>query len=122
VARHSSRTPVLPADTQVVLRQAIDGRDGSTAQRGATGRVAAVDADGRYLVRLADGREVCCNRAQVSLRRAQQRDLALGRRDGESDGHARLRLRLRLDGPRLSADSGHQDPSSEAGGEVGGAR
>jgi predicted nucleotidyltransferase len=33
-----------------------------------------------------------------------------------------LLLRLRLDGPRLSADSGHQDPSSEAGGAVGGAR
>ena len=88
MAGHSSRTPVLPAGTQVVLRQAIDGRDGSTVQRGATGRVAAVDADGRYLVRLADGREVRCNRSQVSLRRAQQRHLALGRRDGESDGHA----------------------------------
>jgi uncharacterized protein len=65
VAEHSGRTPVLPAGAQVVLRQAIDGRDGSTAQRGATGRVAAVDADGRYLVRLADEREVRCNRSHT---------------------------------------------------------
>ena len=91
MAGPSSRAPVLPAGTQVVLRQPVTGGDGSTVQRGATGRVLAVEADGRYLIRLADGREVRCGRSQVSLRRAQQRAVSLGRRGDSSDGHVLVR-------------------------------
>lgn len=91
MAGHGRRSPVLPPGTQVVLREPVAGRDGSTVQRGATGRVAAIEADGRYLVRLADGRDTRCDRSQVSLRRAQQRELALGLRLDSSDGHDLVR-------------------------------
>ncbi|MDX2974265.1 nucleotidyltransferase domain-containing protein, partial [Kribbella solani] len=76
--------PRLAVGTQVVLRGAVaDGR-GGIAQRGATGRVAAVTADGRYVVRLVDGREAIARRDQLSLRTAYQ-DEAIGlvRPDGD---------------------------------------
>jgi hypothetical protein len=48
--------PRLPVGTQVVLRTAISDADRSV-QRGATDRVATDLPNGRYLVRLANGRE-----------------------------------------------------------------
>lgn len=69
--------PQLPVGTQVVLRVARPDLAGGTAQRGATGRVADVTADGRYVVRLADGREVSCGRDQLSLRTAYQDEVTL---------------------------------------------
>jgi hypothetical protein len=68
--------PRLPVGTQVVLRAAGADADGHTVQRGATGRVATDLPDGRYIVRLADGREVPCSRPQLALRRAYQHEVA----------------------------------------------
>jgi hypothetical protein len=64
--------PQLPVGTQVVLRVARPDGDGGTAQRGATGRVSGVTADGRYEVRLVDGRIATALRDQLSLRTAYQ--------------------------------------------------
>jgi hypothetical protein len=61
----------------VVIRVAAPDDQGGTAQRGATGRVAGVTPDGRYLVRLGDGRETVARRDQLSLRTAYQ-DEAIG--------------------------------------------
>lgn len=65
--------PELPVGTQVVLRTALDG-----AQRGTTGRVGGRSPDGRYTVRLADGRDVTGRRDDLALRRAYQEEIALG--------------------------------------------
>lgn len=74
--------PQLPPGTQVVLRQALSAtggpQPGALAQRGAAGRVEAFTDDGRYRVRLVDGRAVLAGRQQVTLRRVHQRDIALG--------------------------------------------
>lgn len=64
--------PELPVGTQVVLRALIDG-----AQRGSTGRVIGRASDGRYIVGLADGRELRCARGELALRKAYQSELAL---------------------------------------------
>jgi uncharacterized protein len=69
--------PQLPVGTQVVLRVAGPDDVGGTAQRGATGRVSGVTADGRYEVRLVDGRSATARRDQLSLRTAYQ-DEAIG--------------------------------------------
>jgi len=64
--------PQLPVGTQVVLRVAqVDG-EGGTAQRGSTGQVSGVTPDGKYEVRLVDGRETVARRDQLSLRAAYQ--------------------------------------------------
>ncbi|MFF0269589.1 DNA polymerase beta superfamily protein [Kribbella sp. NPDC004536] len=75
--------PQLPIGTQVVLRVAgTDGPDGAV-RRGATGRVVGMTADGRYAVRLADGRETVARRDQLTLRSAYQDEaIELGRPDG----------------------------------------
>lgn len=72
--------PQLPVGTQVVLRAALTDGAGAVVQRGATGRVVGLDGAGRHLVRTADGREVSCLRWQVSLRKAHQHELGIGRR------------------------------------------
>ncbi|ADB30843.1 nucleotidyltransferase-like protein [Kribbella flavida DSM 17836] len=69
--------PQLPVGTQVVLRAARPDDAGGTAQRGATGRIDGATADGRYEVRLADGRSTTARRDQLSLRTAYQ-DEAIG--------------------------------------------
>ena len=69
--------PQLPVGTQVVLRVAGPDDVGGTAQRGATGRISGVTADGRYDVRLVDGRSATARRDQLSLRTAYQ-DEAIG--------------------------------------------
>lgn len=69
--------PQLPVGTQVVLRVAGADDVGGTAQRGATGRISGVTADGRYDVRLVDGRSTTARRDQLSLRTAYQ-DEAIG--------------------------------------------
>ncbi|GAA1526421.1 nucleotidyltransferase domain-containing protein [Kribbella lupini] len=69
--------PQLPVGTQVVLRVAGPDDVGGTAQRGATGRISGVTADGRYDVRLVDGRSTTARRDQLSLRTAYQ-DEAIG--------------------------------------------
>jgi hypothetical protein len=66
------RGPQLPVGTQVVMRVAAADDQGGTAQRGATGRVAGVTTDGRYTVRLVDGREAVARRDQLSLRTVYQ--------------------------------------------------
>jgi hypothetical protein len=73
----SVRGPQLPVGTQVVIRVAAPDHQGGTAQRGATGRIAGVTPDGRYTVRLGDGRETVARRDQLSLRTAYQ-DEAIG--------------------------------------------
>ncbi|TDC31894.1 DNA polymerase beta superfamily protein [Kribbella albertanoniae] len=76
--------PQLPVGTQVVIRAAAPDDRGGTAQRGATGRVAGVTADGRYVVRLVDGRETVARRDQLSLRTAYQDEaLDLTQPDGD---------------------------------------
>ncbi|GAB3832242.1 DNA polymerase beta superfamily protein [Kribbella italica] len=64
--------PQLPVGTQVVLRVAGSDDVGGTAQRGATGRISGVTANGRYDVRLVDGRSTTARRDQLSLRTAYQ--------------------------------------------------
>lgn len=85
------RSPVLPVGTQVVLRHALAGMDDLIAQKGATGRVSALEPDGRYRVQLTDGRLALCLRDQVSLRRAYQQDLAIGPNATTADGHDLVR-------------------------------
>jgi predicted nucleotidyltransferase len=76
--------PQLPVGTQVVIRGQLPDNQGGTAQRGATGRVSGVTADGRYVVRLVDGRETVAGRDQLSLRTAYQDEaLELERPDGD---------------------------------------
>jgi hypothetical protein len=76
--------PQLPVGTQVVVRGAVPDDRGGTVQRGATGRVARVAGDGRYVVRLVDGREAVVRREQVGLRTAYQDEaLELERPDGD---------------------------------------
>ncbi|MFI5729143.1 DNA polymerase beta superfamily protein [Kribbella sp. NPDC051587] len=76
--------PQLPVGTQVVLRVAGPDDQGGTAQRGATGRVAGITGDGRYVVRLVDGRETVARRDQLSLRTAYQDEaLELTQPDGD---------------------------------------
>lgn len=76
--------PQLPVGTQVVIRVAAPDDQGGTAQRGATGRVAGVTPDGRYTVRLVDGRETVARRDQLSLRTAYQDEaIELDRPDGD---------------------------------------
>lgn len=76
--------PQLPVGTQVVIRVAAPDDHGGTAQRGATGRVAGVTPDGRYTVRLADGRETVARRDQLSLRTAYQDEaIELDQPDGD---------------------------------------
>ncbi|TCO47105.1 hypothetical protein EV646_106345 [Kribbella antiqua] len=76
--------PQLPVGTQVVIRVAAPGDQGGTAQRGATGRVAGVTPDGRYAVRLVDGRETVAQRDQLSLRTAYQDEaIELDQPDGD---------------------------------------
>ncbi|MBB6567350.1 nucleotidyltransferase [Kribbella sandramycini] len=76
--------PRLPEGTQVVLRGVLADDRGGVAQRGATGRVVAITADGRYGVRLADGRETIARRDELSLRTAYQREaLELEQPDGD---------------------------------------
>ena len=70
--RGAQRGPQLPVGTQVVIRVAAPDDQGGTAQRGATGRVAGITADGRYTVRLVDGRETVARRDQLSLRTVYQ--------------------------------------------------
>ena len=62
----------MPVGTQVVLRVARADGEGGTAQRGSTGRVSGVTPDGKYEVRLVDGRETVARRDQLSLRAAYQ--------------------------------------------------
>jgi hypothetical protein len=74
----------LPVGTQVVIRVAAPDDQGGTAQRGATGRVAGVTPDGRYIVRLGDGRESVAGRDQLSLRTAYQDEaIELDQPDGD---------------------------------------
>jgi hypothetical protein len=76
--------PQLPVGTQVVLRVAGPDDQGGTAQRGATGRVAGITGDGRYTVRLVDGRETVARRDQLSLRTAYQDEaIELTQPDGD---------------------------------------
>ncbi|WP_405056383.1 nucleotidyltransferase domain-containing protein [Kribbella sp. NBC_01505] len=76
--------PQLPVGTQVVMRVAAPDDQGGTAQRGATGRVAGITPDGRYAVRLVDGRETVARRDQLSLRTAYQDEaLELTQPDGD---------------------------------------
>jgi hypothetical protein len=76
--------PQLPVGTQVVMRVAAPDDRGGTAQRGATGRVAGITPDGRYAVRLVDGRETVARRDQLSLRTAYQDEaLVLTQPDGD---------------------------------------
>jgi hypothetical protein len=87
-----SQPPRVPVGTQVVLRQRLTG-DGTTAGRGATGRVVADDGT-RYTVRLGDGRTVTAIRRQLALRKAHQAGLALpghAGRVGTEDGHRLVR-------------------------------
>ncbi|MEI8407755.1 MULTISPECIES: nucleotidyltransferase domain-containing protein [unclassified Kribbella] len=80
----SVRGPQLPVGTQVVIRVAAPDDQGGTAQRGATGRVAGVTPDGRYTVRLVDGRETVARRDQLSLRTAYQDEaIELAQPDGD---------------------------------------
>jgi uncharacterized protein len=80
----SVRGPQLPVGTQVVIRVAAPDDQGGTAQRGATGRVAGVTPDGRYTVRLGDGRETVAGRDQLSLRTAYQDEaIELDQPDGD---------------------------------------
>jgi hypothetical protein len=72
-----SPVPQLPVGTQVVLRVVQPDTAGGTAQRGATGRVCGLTGDGRYQVRLPDGREVAAGRDQLSLRTAYQDEATL---------------------------------------------
>jgi uncharacterized protein len=70
--------------TQVVIRVAAPDDQGGTAQRGATGRVAGVTPDGRYAVRLVDGRQTVARRDQLSLRTAYQDEaIELGQPAGD---------------------------------------
>jgi hypothetical protein len=80
------RAPQLPTGTQVVLREPLPDRIGATVQRGSTGRVIGIEDDGRYVVGLPDGREVLLRRAQVSLRRAYQQEIAIGPEAGPDVG------------------------------------
>ncbi|MEU4195107.1 nucleotidyltransferase domain-containing protein [Kribbella sp. NPDC026611] len=74
----------LPVGTQVVIRVAAPDDQGGTAQRGATGRVAGITPDGRYAVRLVDGRETTARRDQLSLRTAYQDEaIELDQSDGD---------------------------------------
>ena len=76
--------PQLPVGTQVVLRVARPDGEGGTAQRGATGRVIGVTPDGRYAVRLVDGRDATAQRDQLSLRTAYQDEaVAVDQPDGD---------------------------------------
>jgi hypothetical protein len=80
----SVRGPQLPVGTQVVIRVAAPDDQGGAAQRGATGRVAGVTPDGRYTVRLVDGRETVARRDQLSLRTAYQDEaIELDQPDGD---------------------------------------
>src|SRR5918994_4810321 len=80
----SVQGPQLPVGTQVVIRVAAPDDQGGTAQRGATGRVAGVTADGRYTVRLVDGRHTAARRDQLSLRTAYQDEaIELDQPDGD---------------------------------------
>ena len=72
-----------------MLRDPLPDRAGVTAQRGSTGRVIDVTDDGRYVVRLVDGREVLLRREQVTLRRAYQQTIAIGA-EATPDAAARL--------------------------------
>jgi hypothetical protein len=71
------RSPRLPTGTQVVLREDLPDADGSLVTRGATGVVTGDVPDGRYALRLVDGRAVIARREQVSLRRAHAAEVAL---------------------------------------------
>ncbi|NWG19726.1 MAG: nucleotidyltransferase domain-containing protein [Chloroflexi bacterium] len=67
----------IPAGTQVVARAAVrDSAGVELAPAGAVGVVVAVPerVDGAYIVRLPDGREVALHRAQLSIRKAHQRE------------------------------------------------
>lgn len=80
----SVQGPQLPVGTQVVIRVAAPDDHGGTAQRGATGRVAGMTPDGRYTVRLVDGRETVARREQLSLRKAYQDEaIELDQPDGD---------------------------------------
>jgi uncharacterized protein len=84
MVRMSLRGPQLPVGTQVVIRLAAPDDQGGTAQRGAIGRVAGVTPDGRYAVRLVDGRETVAQRDQLSLRTAYQDEaIELDQPDGD---------------------------------------
>jgi len=80
------RAPQLPTGTQVVLRGPLPDRTGATVQRGSTGRIIGIEEDGRYSVRLPDGRELLLRREQVSLRRAYQQEIAIGPQAGPDVG------------------------------------
>ncbi len=90
--------PVLPAGTQVVLREALTDLTGVLAQRGATGRVIGIATeDGPvYLVRLGDGRELHALRGALTLRRAHQSNIAITAELAEFDGAALVRQRTIL--------------------------
>ncbi|GAA1614774.1 hypothetical protein GCM10009789_81110 [Kribbella sancticallisti] len=76
--------PQLPVGTQVVFRVERPDAAGGTAQRGATGRVSGVTADGQYVVRLVDGRDATAKRDQLSLRTAYQSEaVAVDQPDGD---------------------------------------
>lgn len=80
----SVQGPQLPVGTQVVIRVAAPDDHGGKAQRGATGRVAGITPDGRYSVRLVDGRETVARRDQLSLRTAYQDEaIELDQPDGD---------------------------------------
>lgn len=72
------RPPQLPLGTQVVLRAAMTDQTGLAVPPGAAGRVNQFTDDGRYLVQLADGRQVLVDRQQVTLFRSYQRQTGIG--------------------------------------------
>ena len=83
------RPPQLPLGTQVVLRAAALDETGLAVPRGGTGRVETLTADGRYVVRLVDGRTVALEREQVTLFRSYQREVGIGA-EASPDSAARL--------------------------------
>jgi uncharacterized protein len=89
MAGMSVEEPQLPAGTQVVLRAALPDAGGQgVVQRGATGRVTGRTGDGRYVVRLADGREAHARRDELALRAAHAERLVSA---ADQDGPALVR-------------------------------
>jgi hypothetical protein len=67
----------IPAGTQVIAREAVHDSSGAAiAPAGAVGIVVSAPnrVDGAYIVRLPDGRELTLRRAQLSIRKAHQRE------------------------------------------------
>jgi hypothetical protein len=79
-------SPQIPIGTQVVLRTALPDSAGALAQRGATGRIVAID-NAAYEVQLGDGRTVAAARRQLALRKHHQAHLAQPQHTDDGDGH-----------------------------------